>query len=374
MKIVLATGLYPPETDGDAPYVRLLEAELPGRGIEVVTVSFGSVRHYPPVIRHVLYAWKVWRVSKKAAGIYALDSVSVGFPAAWVAKLIGKPFLIRLSGDCAWEQGRAKFGLTQTLDEYSRNHSAAPWQVRILARLQSYLVSQSIRVIVPSKYFKSVVTQWGVAAEKVTVVYNALHPLEVSGSRDSLRSELEYSYPTLVSAAQLVPWKGFRVLIEVLSNLKEKYPDITLVIIGEGAERRSLESQVMKQGLQEHVYFTGQVSKEALGTALKAADVFVLNTAYENLSQQLVEVMDVGVPIVTTKSGGNPELITNGVNGYLIDYNDPAQLQEAIVRVLSHPESRERMTQSARLRSKDFQKNTVVEETVSMMKNILVEK
>jgi glycosyltransferase involved in cell wall biosynthesis len=177
-----------------------------------------------------------------------------------------------------------------------------------------------------------------------------------------------------VSAARLVPWKGFRVLIEVVNSLKQRYPDITLVIIGEGEERRKLESQVMKSGLQEHVRFTGRLAKDTLGATLKAADVFVLNTAYEGLSHQLIEVMDLGVPIVTTRSGGNPELITDGVNGYLIDFNDAAQLEEAVTRVLSHPESRERITQSARLRSKDFQKPVVVERIATILKSVHGEK
>jgi len=84
--------------------------------------------------------------------------------------------------------------------------------------------------------------------------------------------------------------------------------------------------------------------------------------------------MDLGVPIVTTRSGGNPELITDGVNGYLIDFNDAAQLEEAVTRVLSHPESRERITQSARLRSKDFQKPVVVERIATILKSVHGEK
>jgi glycosyltransferase involved in cell wall biosynthesis len=291
-----------------------------------------------------------------------------------VAKLSRKPLLVRLSGDYAWEQGRLRFGVRQTLDVYTKNRAVAPWRVRLLARLQTYVLQQAVSVVVPSKYLQSIVTQWGIALDKIEVVYSALYPLEVNGTRDVLRSQLDYPYPTLVSAARLVPWKGFQALIKVLEKLQKQYPDISLVIIGEGEQRRALESQVAKSGLSEHVRFTGRISKEALGAAIRAADVFVLNSAYEGLSHQLIEVMDLGVPIVTTKSGGNPELITNGVNGYLIDFNDTAQLQEAVSRVLNHPESRERMTQSARLRSKDFQKHNVVEDMASLLKQIPLKK
>jgi glycosyltransferase involved in cell wall biosynthesis len=374
MKIVLAIGLYPPEIGGPALYAQMLEAELPSRDIQVVTAPLGWVRHYPVIIRHFVYAWKLWKMSRKADIIYALDPVGVGLPAVLVAKLSRKPLLVRLSGDYAWEQGRLRFGVRQTLDVYTKNRAVAPWRVRLLARLQTYVLQQAVSVVVPSKYLQSIVTQWGIALDKIEVVYSALYPLEVNGTRDVLRSQLDYPYPTLVSAARLVPWKGFQALIKVLEKLQKQYPDISLVIIGEGEQRRALESQVAKSGLSEHVRFTGRISKEALGAAIRAADVFVLNSAYEGLSHQLIEVMDLGVPIVTTKSGGNPELITNGVNGYLIDFNDTAQLQEAVSRVLNHPESRERMTQSARLRSKDFQKHNVVEDMASLLKQIPLKK
>jgi len=98
--------------------------------------------------------------------------------------------------------------------------------------------------------------------------------------------------------------------------------------------------------------------------------VFVLNTAHEGLSHQLLEVMDIGTPIVTTNVGGNPELITNGVEGYLVEYNDKDALKEAIVRVLDHPESKERIVQSARARSKQFAKEVVVKELVDLLHEI----
>ncbi len=370
MKVALATGLYPPEIGGPATYAIMLESELPSRGVEVVTVPFGWVRHYPKVVRHFVFAWKLWKESKSADVIYALDSISVGLPALCVAKLLKKPFLIRLGGDYAWEQGRTRFGLKVTLDEYIAHMENAPWVVRQFAKLQTFVVSRAVQVIVPSQYLKSVVSKWGIPEENIKMIYSALYPLEVSGDKDTLRSQLSYSQPTIVSAARLVPWKGFRVLIDVVARLRKKYPHISLVIIGDGEERSVLEAQVAKYQLGSCVRFTGRISKEALGASIKAADVFVLNTAYEGLSHQLIEVMDLGVPIVTTKSGGNPELITDGVNGYLIDFNHSGQLEEAIVRVLNHPESRERMTQSARLRSKDFQKQIVVEEIATVLKNI----
>lgn len=374
MKVTLATGLYPPEIGGPATYAAMLEADLPAKGIEVSVLPFGLVRHYPKGIRHFVYAWKLWQMSKGSDAIYALDPISVGLPALLIAKLRRLPLLVRLGGDYAWEQGRIRFGIKDTLDDFLLNKKTWPLPVKVFAALQSYVVSRANRAIVPSKYLKTVVEQWGVPSENITVIYSALFPLEVKGTRDELRHKLSFTHPTIVSAGRLVPWKGFKVLIDVVAKLRQHYPHITLIIVGDGEELKKLENHTADLKLSEHVRFVGRLSKDALGATIKAADVFVLNTAYEGLSHQLIEVMDIGTPIVTTYAGGNTELITDGVNGFLVPFNNHASLTEAITRVLNHPESRERIVQSARLRSREFSKEKVIKEISAVLKGFYVSK
>lgn len=369
MKILIATGLYPPEIGGPATYAHMLETNLPARGFEVTVIPFGWVRHYPKVVRHVVYTWKLWAEAKQCDVVYALDPTSVGVAAALVAKLRKKPFLIRLGGDYAWEQGRVRFGLTTTLDEYVDVMSKAPIAVRFLARVQTFVCTRARKIVVPSHYLKTVVERWGIASENIQVIYSALYPLNVEQSRDELRSQLSYTFPAIVSSGRLVPWKGFSVLLEVVAVLREKYPELSLIIVGSGEERQSLEEKAASLGISESVRFTGPISKEALGATIKAADVFVLNTAYEGLSHQLLEVMDIGVPIVTTTAGGNTELITDGINGTLVKFNDKEALVDAVRLILEHPDTQQRMIQAARLRSKDFSKERALDEVAQLLKD-----
>lgn len=367
MNITIATGLYPPEIGGPATYAAMLETELPAYGFSLKVVPFGWVRHYPKVVRHIVYAYKLWEESKDADIIYALDPISVGFPASIVARLRRKNFWIRLGGDYAWEQGRVRFGVTDLLDEYLKKQDEQPFLVRTLAKLQAHVVSRAEKVIVPSKYLKGVVEAWGIEPDKITVIYSALHSLTISGSREQLRAQLSFTGPTIVSSGRLVPWKGFDVLIKVVAKLKERYPKLALVIVGDGEERESLEALAKKLKIENEVRFTGRVSKDALGAVMRAADAFVLNTAYEGLSHQLLEVMEMGTPIVTTRAGGNPELITDGVTGLLVSYNDESAIYEAVVRLLDHPETRERLAQSARAHSKQFAKEKVIKKLVELL-------
>lgn len=370
MNVLIATGLYPPEIGGPATYTLLLEERLPERGITITTIPFGWVRHYPKGIRHVVYAYKLWEESKKVDAIYALDPISVGLPALLVATLRRKPFLIRLGGDYAWEQGRIRFGLTETLDEYLLKKTRRPLPVKALAAFQSFVTKRARRVIAPSQYLKGVIEQWGVPADRIAVIHSALYPLVVEASREELREQFAFTSPTLVSAGRLVPWKGFSALLRVVATLKHTYPDITLVIVGDGEEGEKLEAEAKALGITSAVRFVGRVSKEALGATVKAADVFVLNTAYEGLSHQLIEVMDLGTPIVTTTAGGNTELITDTVNGFLIPFNDEVAMADAIVRLLDYPETRNRIIQSARGRSKDFSESAMITEIEAVLKHI----
>jgi glycosyltransferase involved in cell wall biosynthesis len=287
-----------------------------------------------------------------------------------VSKLRRKPFLIRLGGDYAWEQGRVRFGLTETLDEYLTKKTPRPLMVRILAGLQSFVVSRALRVVAPSQYLKGVIATWGVKSENIVVIHSALYPLEVEGTREEVRSQLSYTFPTLVSAGRMVPWKGFSALLRVTATLKQEYPDITLVIAGDGEDMEKLKGEAETLGIASDVRFVGRISKDALGASIKGADVFVLNTAYEGLSHQLIEVMDLGTPVVTTTAGGNIELITDNVNGFLVEFNDESALVDAIKKVLEYPETRTRIIQTARARSKDFSEEVMLEQIEALLKNI----
>jgi glycosyltransferase involved in cell wall biosynthesis len=360
IRLLVATGIYPPDIGGPATYSRMLEETLHNHAIDVTVIPFGKVRHLPKVIRHfaffLLLLKKVWH----ADIVYALDPMSVGVPARVVAFLARKKFIIRLGGDYAWEQGQQRFGVTQTLDEYTHNPQKNAWQVRLLAYIQTRIVKSAQFVILPSEYLKSIVQTWGIDDEKIRVIYSALFPLDVVGSKEVIRQQLSYEGVVIVSVGRLVPWKGFDTLIEAIAILKNDIPDISLVIIGDGPLQNTLLTKIQECHVEGRVRLVGRLSKDALGAAIKGADVFVLNTSYEGLSHQLLEVMDIGVPIVTTNIGGNPELITDGISGTLVEAGDTEALTKAIQHIVLNEPTRLRLTQNARLRTQDFTEEAVV--------------
>jgi glycosyltransferase involved in cell wall biosynthesis len=184
--------------------------------------------------------------------------------------------------------------------------------------------------------------------------------LEVEGSKASLREALSYKGTVITSVGRLVPWKGFEELIEAIATLTDTIPDISLVIIGDGPMHDALVQKAEACGVRDRVRLVGKLGKDALGAAIKGSDLFVLNTQYEGLSHQLLEVMDLGIPIVTTNIGGNPELITDGISGVLVEVGDTQELAKAIKHVITNESTQVRLTQNARLRTQDFTQEAVV--------------
>jgi glycosyltransferase involved in cell wall biosynthesis len=225
-------------------------------------------------------------------------------------------------------------------------------------------------VIAPSEYLKRIIATWGVDPDRIRVIYSALFPLAVDESKSALREQLDYKGIVITTVGRLVLWKGFMELIEVVAEVRKEIPEVSLVIIGDGPQHEALLASIVRHGLQDHVRLVGRLGKDALGAAIKASDLFVLNTSYEGLSHQLLEVMDLGVPIVTTNVGGNPELITDGVSGVLVEARDNEALRKAIVSALRNEHLRVQMTQNARVRIQDFSQDVVVAQLAQLLKSL----
>lgn len=367
IKLLIATGLYPPDIGGPATYSRMLEEKLHLHGVDVVILPFGEVRHLPKIFRHLAFAWNILKKAGDADVIYALDSISVGVPALLVSSFLRKPFIIRLGGDYAWEQGQQRFGLVHNLDEYTAYKKQAPLRVRFLAGIQSFVVRHAYRVIAPSEYLKSIISTWGVDPAKIRVIYSALFPLSVEGSRAEIRQQLSYNGTVITTVGRLVPWKGFVELVDTVAELRKEMPELSLIIIGDGPLHDELQKKILELNLQSSVRLIGKLGKEALGPALKGSDLFVLNTSYEGLSHQLLEVMDLGVPIITTNVGGNPELVVDGVSGLMVPPKNNEELGSAIKRMLANENLQTRMVQNAKVRIGAFSQDAVVERLAELL-------
>jgi len=281
-KIVLAAGIFPPDIGGPATYVKTVAQELAQAGYKVVVITYASLperdfkeesvdfrvikvsRTKNLLSRYFKYFLAVWRQAREADIVYLQDTVSAGVPAALACYLRAKRYILKVVGDYAWEQGRQRFGVRENLDEFQKKKYS--WRVEVFRRLQRWVTKQAQLVIVPSQYLKNIVTGWGVADGKVKVIYNAVAPPPANFSRQQVRSDLGLSEDdfVVISVGRLVPWKGFRVLLDLTPALAKEIASFKLIIIGDGPEREKLKVQSEKLKVKSQILFTGQLPQEKL--------------------------------------------------------------------------------------------------------------
>lgn len=336
--ILIATPLYPPDIGGPATYVKILEEELSKKGFKIQILSFGEVRHLPKIIRHLVYFFKLLTLAREYDLIFALDPVSVGLPAHLTAKLFKKPFYLKVVGDYAWEQWQQKvlisnfqFSKFITPEEFQKQRFDFLTELR--RRLQKHVAKSAKMIIVPSRYLAGIIRLWGILDEKIKVIYNAFEPPTIFESKEDLRKKFGWDKKIIISAGRDVPWKGFGLLRKVVKAIPEA-----------------------------DLFIANNLSREELLRRIKAADLFVLNSGYEGFSHQLLEVMALGTPIITTEVGGNPELIEDQIHGRLVPYNDIGAIKQAIIDAWQKPEDTKKMAERSKERVREFSKDRMIKE------------
>jgi len=165
------------------------------------------------------------------------------------------------------------------------------------------------------------------------VAADLFHPLDLNAARGMLR--LEPSRPVILYVGRLTKTKGVDVLLDALPLIVSASPESLFVFLGEGNLVKTIADQCEKQGIQGNVVLAGSKPHEEIPTWLNAANVVVLPSLSEGRPNVVIESMACGRPIVATRVGGIPELITDGENGFLVPPGDASALTRAVVAVLA---------------------------------------
>lgn len=142
--------------------------------------------------------------------------------------------------------------------------------------------------------------------------------------------------------------KGLPVLLEAFAGLARRDPRLHLHLVGDGPQRADLEVIVREQGLQKQVTFHGYRSQAQLQRHFAEADVFAMASFAEGVPVVLMEAMACGVPVVAPRITGIPELVQDGISGFLTVPGDADSLAASIETLLDDPEKRNRFAQEAR--------------------------
>lgn len=158
-----------------------------------------------------------------------------------------------------------------------------------------------------------------------------------------MRSRLSQGYPQsplLLYIGRL----GAEKEIERIKPILETIPDARLALVGDGPNREALE----KHFAGTNTNFVGYLRGKELASAYASADAFIFPSRTETLGLVLLEAMAAGCPVVAARSGGIPDIVTDGENGYLFDPTDEQGAIKATIRLLAHKEERELLRHNAR--------------------------
>jgi glycosyltransferase involved in cell wall biosynthesis len=139
---------------------------------------------------------------------------------------------------------------------------------------------------------------------------------------------------TILCVSRVTPRKGIRFLVQAFNILSARYENARLVVVGDGNEKSSLEQLVQGLGIKDKIIFAGPVSHDRVLEYYQKANVFVLPSLNEGMSNTMLEALACGLPIVATETGGTKELLTDNKNGLIIKMKDPDDLAEKIEKLI----------------------------------------
>jgi phosphatidyl-myo-inositol dimannoside synthase len=216
-------------------------------------------------------------------------------------------------------------------------------------------------VLAPSQDTANHVLEQGVKRERVRVLPWALDPDFEAIPLEGLTTKLPHGYPEGRVILTVGRWlaneryKGMDTLITAMPRLLTRWPELQLVAVGEGDDRAWLEDLAQQRGVSRHVHFVSGLSYEQLAACYSAAEIFALPSGGEGFGLVYLEAMARGKPVIGGAHGGAPEVIEDGVTGYLVPHGDAALLATSIDTLLSDPELAQRMGARGRQRvERDF--------------------
>lgn len=154
-------------------------------------------------------------------------------------------------------------------------------------------------------------------------------------------SSENHSLQDILYAGVLIPLKGVHHLINAFTSIAKDFPQARLVVVGSeenGSYAADLKDQVARYGLGGRVQFLEEIPQANLAKRMRSACVFVLPSTSEGLGRVVVEAMAAGTPVIGSDVGGIPEMVKDGVTGFLVPPGDEITLAERLRWVLEHPE------------------------------------
>ncbi len=241
-------------------------------------------------------------------------------------------------------------------------------------RAYHHVIEGVDRLTAVSEGLRRTYSRIGVPPERFATVANGVAPLRDRMDRDAARAALglDARQPVVLTVGRLTHIKGQCHLVDAVPGVLARFPDLAVVLLGDGPLREVLEKRAAGLGVGGAVRFPGH--RTDARQLLAAADVFVLPSRHEGMPLVALEAMEAGLPVVATRVIGSEEVVEDGVTGALVPPADPAALEAALAGLLADPDLRRRQGDAGRRRYlARFTRRRMARDTAAMYETVLRE-
>jgi glycosyltransferase involved in cell wall biosynthesis len=277
-----------------------------------------QIKYVRTIVTQLFYWPLLIRELRRADVVHVFSASYSSFlisptPAVIVAKLLGRPIL------------------------FNYHSGEAPDHLRRSAFARHVMRRRVDLNVVPSPFLRDVLASFGIPAR---VVFNS-----IDLDRFAYRPRDPLS-PRLLSTRNFEPHYNVACTLRAFARVQARYPDATLTVVGSGSQDAELRALAQTLGLR-HVTFAGAVAPSDMPRYYADADLYVQTPSIDNMPLSVLEAFASGLPVVATRVGGVPAILTDNVHGLLAPDNDDEQVAAQVIRLLERPDHARQLAAAA---------------------------
>lgn len=300
MKILIATGIYPPQIGGPAQYAKNLKGAFEKMGHSVTIKTYGIENKLPTGLRHLLFFSKIIPSVLSADAVFILDTFSVGLPTVLSCIILGRIGIIRTGGDFLWEQYVERTGKKVLLRNfYSTDKGNLILKEKIIFWLTKWTLNNASKIIFSTTWQRDIfIKAYNLKIENTAIVENYYGPKE---------SDFDFESKTFIASARNLVWKNFDILKDTFSKVKNTNPGIVL--------------------------FTENLPYPQFVKKMSKAYAVVLVSIGDISPNMILDAIRLNRPFICTKEVGIFERIKDA--GIFVDPLNVKEIEEAILNLSS---------------------------------------
>jgi glycosyltransferase involved in cell wall biosynthesis len=325
--------------------IKTWKAQESIEGISVSRIDYPRIRLLGGGVLNIRLAWDIIRNYRDFDIFHFHIGGSHMILPLLLVKFLKKPSLLKISG--WWEMERG----------FLNTHGVIP-------RLMRKLLFNIDTIIAVSDEIKKLLIAHGYPAHRILCLANGV---------DTLRFHpvvRESATPRIIFVGRLVAEKGVQIFLQAAEKLKAVFPDVQIDLAGEGDSEENLRQMTIELGLANNVNFLGRLDNVA--EALRNADIYIQPSLNEGLPNSLLEAMACGLPVVVTKVGGMPDVVTDGVHGFVVEPDNVTELAEALGNLLRDEPLRREMGKEGCARiQREFSLDSIAEKYITNYRKMI---